>query len=209
MVRSSSAPPLFNELRDAVFARVRYRAMRRLSTRVLEHLHRLSLRYHLERRSGAISRDLERGTRSMSTILNYLVFSMLPVLVEFVLVAALLLTRYAAVFTLITFGTVMIYVAFTLAITEWRMDFRHRMNRLDSQANGQALDSLTNYETVKYFGNEATERDRYDDTLRDWEQVAVKSQSSMSILNFGQGGIIAIGVTLIMVFAAQGVYEHR
>jgi len=200
---------LFNELRDAVFARVRYRAMRRLSTRVLEHLHRLSLRYHLERRSGAISRDLERGTRSMSTILNYLVFSMLPVLVEFVLVAALLLTRYAAVFTLITFGTVMIYVAFTLAITEWRMDFRHRMNRLDSQANGQALDSLTNYETVKYFGNEATERDRYDDTLRDWEQVAVKSQSSMSILNFGQGGIIAIGVTLIMVFAAQGVYEHR
>lgn len=200
---------MFNELRDAVFARVRYRAMRRLSTRVLEHLHRLSLRYHLERRSGAISRDLERGTRSMSTILNYLVFSMLPVLVEFVLVAALLLTRYAAVFTLVTFGTVMIYVAFTLAITEWRMDFRHRMNRLDSQANGQALDSLTNYETVKYFGNEATERDRYDDTLRDWEQVAVKSQSSMSILNFGQGGIIAIGVTLIMVFAAQGVYEHR
>jgi len=196
---------LFNELRDAVFARVRYRAMRRLSTRVLEHLHRLSLRYHLERRSGAISRDLERGTRSVSTILNYMVFSVLPVLVEFALVAALLLTRYAAVFTLVTFGTVLVYVAFTLAITEWRMDFRHRMNRLDSQANSQALDSLTNYETVKYFGNEATELDRYDDTLRDWEQVAVKSQSSMSILNFGQGGIIAIGVTLIMVFAAQGV----
>ncbi|WP_089726284.1 ABCB family ABC transporter ATP-binding protein/permease [Candidatus Thiosymbion oneisti] len=196
---------LFNELRDAVFARVRYRAMRRLSTRVLEHLHRLSLRYHLERRSGAISRDLERGTRSVSTILNYMVFSMLPVLVEFALVAAVLLTRYAAVFTLVTFGTVMVYVAFTLTITEWRMDFRHRMNRLDSQANGQALDSLMNYETVKYFGNEVTELARYDDTLRDWEQVAVKSQSSMSILNFGQGGIIAIGVTLIMVFAARGV----
>jgi len=196
---------LFNELRDAVFARVRYRAMRRLSTRVLEHLHRLSLRYHLERRSGTISRDLERGTRSVSTILNYMVFSVLPVLVEFALVAALLLTRYAAVFTLVTFGAVLVYVAFTLAITEWRMDFRHRMNRLDSQANSQALDSLTNYETVKYFGNEATEIDRYDDTLGDWEQVAVKSQSSMSILNFGQGGIIAIGVTLIMVFAAQGV----
>ncbi len=196
---------LFNELRDAVFARVRYRAMRRLSTRVLEHLHRLSLRYHLERRSGAISRDLERGTRSVSNILNYMVFSVLPVLVEFTLVAAVLLTRYAAVFTLVTFGMILVYVAFTLAITEWRMDFRHRMNRLDSQANGQALDSLMNYETVKYFGNEATELDRYDDTLRDCEQVAVKSQSSISILNFGQGGIIAIWVTLIMVFAAQGV----
>lgn len=140
---------LFNELRDAVFARMRYRAMRRLSTQVLEHLHQLSLRYHLERRSGAISRDLERGTRSVSTILNYMVFSVLPVLVEFALVAVLLLTRYAAIFTLVTFGTVLVYVAFTLAITEWRMDFRHRMNRLDSQANSQALDSLTNYRTMR------------------------------------------------------------
>ena len=188
---------LFNELRDLVFARVRYRAMRRLSTRVLEHLHRLSLRYHLERRSGAVSRDLERGTRSVSTILNYMVFSVLPVLVEFTLVAAILLTRYAPVFTLVTFGTVAVYVAFTLAITEWRMDFRHQMNRLDSQANSQAFDSLINYETVKYFGNETMELDRYDRTLRDWEQVAVMSQSSMSLLNFGQGGIIAVGVTRI------------
>jgi ATP-binding cassette subfamily B protein len=196
---------LFNELRDLVFARVRYRAMRRLSTRVLEHLHRLSLRYHLERRSGAVSRDLERGTRSVSTILNYMVFSVLPVLVEFTLVAAILLTRYAPVFTLVTFGTVAVYVAFTLAITEWRMDFRHQMNRLDSQANSQAFDSLINYETVKYFGNETMELERYDRTLGDWEQVAVKSQSSMSLLNFGQGGIIAVGVTLVMVYAAQGV----
>jgi ABC-type transport system involved in Fe-S cluster assembly fused permease/ATPase subunit len=198
---------LFNELRDVVFARVRYRAMRRLSTRVLEHLHRLSLRYHLERRSGAISRDLERGTRSVSTILNYMVFSVLPVLVEFGLVAAVLLAKYALVFTLITFGTVAVYVAFTLAITEWRMDFRHQMNRLDSQANSQAFDSLINYETVKYFGNEPMELERYDSTLSDWEQVAVKSQSSMSILNFGQGGIIAVGVTFLMVFAAQGVVD--
>jgi ABC-type transport system involved in Fe-S cluster assembly fused permease/ATPase subunit len=198
---------LFNELRDVVFARVRCRAMRRLSTRVLQHLHQLSLRYHLERRSGAISRDLERGTRSVSTILNYMVFSVLPVLVELALVAAVLLTRYALVFTLITFGTVAVYVAFTLAITEWRMDFRHQMNRLDSQANSQAFDSLMNYETVKYFGNELMELQRYDDTLRGWEQVAVKSQSSMSLLNFGQGAIIAVGVTLIMVFAAQGVVD--
>lgn len=196
---------LFNELRDLVFSRVRYRAMRRLSARVLEHLHRLSLRYHLERRSGAISRDLERGTRSVSTILNYMVFSVLPVLVEFALVAAILLTQYDPVFALVTFGTAAVYVAFTLAITEWRMDFRHQMNRFDSQANGQAFDSLMNYETVKYFGNEDMELERYDGTLSDWERVAVKSQSSMSILNFGQGGIIAVGVTFIMVFAARGV----
>ncbi|MGE5152586.1 MAG: ABCB family ABC transporter ATP-binding protein/permease [Bdellovibrio bacteriovorus] len=198
---------LFNELRDVVFARVRYRAMRRLSTRVLEHLHALSLRYHLERRSGAISRDLERGTRSVATILNYMVFSVLPVLVEFGLVAVILLGRYAPVFALVTFGTVAVYVAFTFAITEWRMDYRHDMNRLDSQANGQAIDSLMNYETVKYFGNEPMELARYDATLAQWEEMAVKSQTSMSVLNFGQGAIIALGVTLLMVFAAQGVAD--
>ncbi len=201
------ASTLFNELRDMVFARVRYRAMRRLSTRVLEHLHRLSLRYHLDRQSGAISRDLERGTRSVSTILNYMVFSVLPVLVEFGLVAAILLSQYDPMFTLVTFGSVVIYVAFTLAITEWRMDYRHQMNRLDSEANSRAFDSLMNYETVKYFGNEAMELGRYDATLSDWERVAVKSQSSMSILNFGQGGIVAVGVTLLMVLAAQGVVD--
>lgn len=195
----------FNELRDVVFARVRYRAMRRLSTRVLEHLHKLSLRYHLERQSGAISRDLERGTRSVSTIMNYLVFSMLPVAVEFSLVAAIMIGRYAPAFALVTFGTVAVYFAFTFAITEWRMEYRHRMNRLDSEANTQAFDSLLNYETVKYFGNERMELKRYDDTLSEWEQMAVASQTSMSLLNFGQGAIIAVGVTLIMTLAAQGV----
>jgi ATP-binding cassette, subfamily B, heavy metal transporter len=198
---------LFNELRDVVFARVRYRAMRRLSTRVLEHLHRLSLRYHLERQSGAISRDLERGTRSVATILNYLVFSVLPVLVEFTLVAALMLSRYAWPFTLVTLGTVAVYFAFTFAITEWRMEYRHRMNQLDSQANNQAFDSLINYETVKYFGNEHLELKRYDTTLAEWEEVAAASQTSMSLLNFGQGAIIAIGVTFIMVFASRGVVD--
>jgi len=196
---------LFNELRDVVFARVRYRAMRRLSTRVLEHLHRLSLRYHLDRQSGAISRDLERGTRSVATILNYMVFSVIPVLVEFSLIAAILLVKYDPVFTLVTFGTVAVYVAFTFAITEWRMDYRHQMNRLDSQANTQAFDSLINYETVKYFGNERNELARYDATLGEWETMAVKSQTSMSLLNFGQGSITALGVTAIMFFAARGV----
>ncbi|WP_462330969.1 ABCB family ABC transporter ATP-binding protein/permease [Thiohalocapsa halophila] len=201
------AGSLFNELRDVIFARVRYRAMRRLSTRVLEHLHKLSLRYHLERQSGAVSRDLERGTRSVSTIMNYLVFSVIPVLVEFTLVAAVLLTKYALVFTLVIFGTVLIYVGFTFAITEWRMDYRRRMNVLDSQANTQAFDSLLNYETVKYFGNEKMELERYDGTLSEWEEYAVKSQNSMSLLNFGQGSIIALGVTVIMFFAAQGVVQ--
>ncbi len=196
---------LFNELRDVVFARVRYRAMRRLSTRVLEHLHRLSLRYHLGRQSGAISRDLERGTRSVSTIMNYLVFSVMPVLVEFTLVAIILLGNYAPSFTLVTFGTVGIYFVFTFAITEWRMDYRHRMNRLDSQANNQAFDSLINYETVKYFGSERLELNRYDATLSQWEEMAIASQTSMSLLNFGQGVIIALGVTAIMALASQGV----
>jgi ATP-binding cassette subfamily B protein len=196
---------LFTELRDVVFAKVRYRAMRRLSTRVLDHLHRLSLRYHLERRTGAVSRDLERGTRSVSTILNYLAFSILPVLVEFGLVAVVLLADYDWHFAVITFGTVLVYMGFTFGITEWRMDFRHYMNRLDSQANSQAFDSLINYETVKYFGNERLELERYDNTLDDWEHWAVKSQTSMSLLNFGQGAIIAIGVTVVMLFATQGV----
>ncbi|MES9962420.1 MAG: ABC transporter ATP-binding protein/permease [Candidatus Sedimenticola sp. 20ELBAFRAG] len=198
---------LFNELRDVVFARVRYHAMRRLSTQVMAHLHDLSLRFHLERKTGAISRDLERGTRSVSTILNYMVFSILPMMVEFAMVAAILLTQYDPAFTLVTFGTVAVYVAFTLAVTEWRMDYRLQMNRLESQSNGQALDSLINYETVKYFGNEQLELDRFDATLGEWEGKAVMSTTSMSILNFGQGAIIGIGVMAIMFFAANGVVE--
>jgi ATP-binding cassette subfamily B protein len=196
---------LFNELRDIVFAKVRYRAMRRLSTRVLEQLHRLSLRFHLDRRTGAVSRDLERGTRSVSQILNYLAFSILPIMVEFGLVAFILLTQYNPVFALAMFGSVVVYVLVTFAITEWRMDFRHTMNRLDSEANSRAFDSLINYETVKYFGNERMELARYDTTLSDWEHWAVKSQTSMSLLNFGQGVVIALGMTLVMFLAMRGV----
>ncbi len=196
---------LFSELRDVLFARVRYRAMRRLTVRTLAHLHDLSLRFHLERKTGAISRDLERGARSLSTLLNYLAFSILPVIVEFMLAAVLLLGRYPPVFTLIVFGSVVAYVAFTLAITHWRMEHRHLMNRLESQANNEALDSLINYETVKYFGNEDWELRRCDATLAGWENSAVLSQTSMSALNFGQGAIIAVGVTLILFVAAGQV----
>ncbi len=196
---------LFSELRDVLFARVRYRAMRRLTLRTLAHLHELSLRFHLERKTGAISRDLERGARSLSTLLNYLAFSILPVLVEFLLAAAVLLDRYSPVFALIIFGSVVAYVAFTLAITHWRMEHRHAMNRLESQAGNEAIESLINYETVKYFGNEDWEQRRCDATLAAWENSAVLSQTSMSVLNFGQGAIIAVGVTIMMVAAADQV----
>ncbi len=199
------ASALFNELRDTVFALVRYHAMRKLSVRVLEHLHNLSLRFHLERKTGAISRDLERGTRSVSTLMNFMVFSIIPITVEFSLVALILLKDYSPVFAVVTFTTVAIYVLFTIKITEWRMDHRHEMNRLDSQSGNQAVDSLINYETVKYFNNERLEIERYDNTLSQWEDVAVKSQTSMSLLNFGQASIIAIGVTIIMFFAANAV----
>lgn len=200
---------LFNEVRDAVFARVRYRAMRRLSNKVLTHLHKLSLRYHLERRTGNVVRDLERGTSSISQILNYLVFNIVPTFAEFILVAFILLGRYEAKFAIVTFTTVFIYITFTLLVTEWRMHFRHKMNALDSESNGQAVDSLINYETVKYFNNEAFEIHRYDSTLSAWENAAVKSQTSMSILNFGQGAIIAVGLTFIMIYAGMGVVEEK
>ena len=198
---------LFSELRDTVFARVRYRAMRNLSREVLLHLYSLSLQFHLERRTGGISRDLERGTRAVSSIMNYLVFNIIPTGAEFALVAFLLLGDYAVHFSIVTFTTVFIYISFTLFLTNWRMHIRHQMNRLDSQANSMAVDGLINYETVKYFNNDGYEINRYDDTLDEWEDCAVKSQASMSLLNFGQGSIIAIGVTIMMFYATQGVVD--
>ncbi len=199
------ASSLFNELRDAVFARVRHGSMRSVSLKVLEHLHRLSLRYHLERKTGGLSRDIERGTRSVSSLMNYMVFSILPTLVEITLIAGILLTRYDAWFAVVTFVSVAVYIAFTMIVTEWRMKYRVEMNQFDSRANTQAIDSLLNYETVKYFGNERYEQQRYDDSLRNWETAAVNSQTSLSALNFGQAAIIASGVTLIMILAARGV----
>ncbi len=195
----------FNELRDVIFARVRYHAMHRLSAEVLEHLYRLPLRFHLERKTGNISQDLNRGAQSVSSILNYLVFNIVPTAAEFLLVAFVLLSHYSVVFTIVTFSTVALYIAFTLGITNWRMHFRHEMNRLESEANGKAIDGLLNYETVKYFTNEKLELERYNRTLDQWEEAAIKSQATMSLLNAGQGAIIAIGVTGVMVFAAKGV----
>jgi len=201
------ASGFFNELRDAIFAKVRYRAMRRLSNTVMRHLHDLSLRFHLERKTGAISRDLTRGTQSVSSLMNYMVFNIIPTIAEFLLIAFILLIQYDLKFTIAIFVTVIIYVVFTFAITNWRMHYRHDMNALESEANNQAVDSLINYETVKYFNNEPFEINRYDQTMSKWEEAATNSQVSMSALNFGQGAIIAIGVTVLMFMAAQGVVE--
>ena len=199
----------FNELRDAVFARVRYHAMNSLSVSTLTHLHNLSLRYHLGRNTGAVSRDMVRGAQSISSILNYLVFNIIPTAAEFVLVSSILFSQYSYEFAIVTFVTVVLYVGFTLLVTEWRMHFRHQMNALDSSANGRAMDSLMNYETVKYFNNDSHEINRYSKTMGEWEDAAVNSQNTMSMLNFGQAAIIAIGVTGIMFLAAQGVQNDE
>jgi len=207
VLRLSSS--FFNELRDVLFTRVRYRAMRRLTIRTLDHLHELSLRYHLERKTGAVSSDLQRGASSLSSLLNYFTFSIIPVAVEFILVAIVLISHYDYIFTVIIFCSVAVYVGFTFKVMNWRMHYRVEMNRLESKANNEAVDSLINYETVKYFNNERMESRRCNETLGQWEDNAVLSQTSMSALNFGQGAIIAVGVTVIMFFAASEVVAQR
>jgi len=195
------------ELRDAVFAKVTQRAIRRVALNVFRHLHALSLRFHLERQTGGVSRDIERGTRGISFLLNFMLFNILPTLLEIALVAAILLKKYSIWFSVITFTTLVVYVAFTLFMTEWRMIFRRTMNEMDSKANTRAIDSLINYETVKYFSNEDYEARRYDENLQVWEQAAVKNQTSLAALNAGQSAIIAVGVMALMLLAAQGVVE--
>lgn len=199
------AGSFFNELRDSLFARVRYGAMHGLSTRVLEHLHGLSLNFHLDRKTGGISRDLERGTNSLSSIVNILVFNIVPTFAEFSLVAFILLHNYRLEYTFVVIITVIIYILFTVFFSGWRMQYRHDMNRLDSLANGRAIDSLLNYETVKYFNNESLELKAYRDYLSQWADAGVKSQITMSLLNFGQASIVAVGVTCLMALAALDV----
>ncbi|HEV7477627.1 MAG TPA: ABC transporter transmembrane domain-containing protein, partial [Burkholderiales bacterium] len=196
---------LFAELRDVVFVRVAQRAIRRVALGVFRHLHSLSLRFHLERQTGGMTRDIERGTRGISTLLSYLLFSIIPVILEFTLVAAVLLGKFDWRFAAITFGAVAVYIAFTVAITEWRMEIRRRANDLDSRANTRAIDSLLNYETVKYFGNEEFEARRYDENLKKYEDAATRSEASLGLLNIGQSLIIALALTALMVLAAGGV----
>jgi len=196
---------MFAELRDLVFVRVTQRAIRRVALGVFRHLHALSLRFHLERQTGGMSRDIERGTKGISTLLSYLLFSILPVILEFALVAAVLLGKFDWRFAAITFSAVAIYIGFTVIVTEWRMHFRRRANELDSRANTRAIDSLLNYETVKYFGNEEFEARRYDDNLRHFEAASVKNEASLGLLNIGQSFIIAAALTALMFLAADGV----
>jgi ABC-type transport system involved in Fe-S cluster assembly fused permease/ATPase subunit len=196
---------LFQELRDVVFIRVTQRAIRRVALGVFRHLHSLSLRFHLDRQTGGMTRDIERGTRGISTLLSYLIFSIFPVILEFALVAAVLLAKFDWRFAAITFGAVGVYIAFTVMVTEWRMEIRRRANELDSKANTRAIDSLLNYETVKYFGNEEFEARRYDEHLKKYEDAATKNEASLGILNVGQSLIIAAAVTALMLLAAEGV----
>ncbi|MBA2659905.1 MAG: ABC transporter ATP-binding protein/permease [Nitrosospira sp.] len=205
LLRLSST--LFGELRDAVFAKVTQRAIRRVAIKVFGHLHALSLRFHLERQTGGVSRDIERGTRGISFLLNFMLFNILPTLLEIGLVAVILLSRYNVWFSIIIFATLAAYIVLTLVITEWRMIFRRTMNDMDSKANTQAIDSLLNYETVKYFNNESWEAQRYDEHMQKWEVAAVRNQTSLAALNSVQSAIIAIGATLLLLLAAEGVID--
>ena len=196
---------LFTQARDALFARVAQRAGRQVSLNVFRHLFRLSLRYHLERRTGELARSIDRGVKSVSFMLGVILFSIVPTLFEFALVIGILLVEYHWSFAAITFVTIVGYAAFSIFATEWRTQFRRLMNTQDNEVSAQAVDSLLNYETVKTFTNESFEQARFDRTLHAYANAAEKSQVSLAALNFGQAAIIALGVTLIMIAAAQGV----
>ena len=195
----------FGELRDAVFAKVAQRAIRQAGLKAFKHLHRLSLRFHMDRKTGGVSRAIERGTKGIEFLLTFMLFNIIPTLLEIGLVCAVLWNLYGVWFALVIFVTMAAYITWTLTITEWRIKFRRIMNETDSEANTKAIDSLLNFETVKYFGNEEHEANRFDASLRGYERAAVKSKTTLSYLNIGQGAIIAIGVTLSMLMAGAGV----
>ncbi len=201
------ATTTFTELREMVFAKVTQRAVRNVALKVFGHLHALSLRFHLERQTGGMTRDIERGSRGISSLVSYTLYSILPTLVELSLVLGILAVRYDKWFTIITAVALVTYIAFTISVTEWRTHFRRTMNELDSKANVKAIDSLINYETVKYFNNEAFEAKRYDESMTRWERAAVKSQTSLSLLNVGQSALIAVAVSLMIWRATEGVID--
>jgi len=203
MLRLSAT--VFTELREFFFARVTQRAVRTIALKVFRHLHALSLRFHLNRQTGGVTRDIERGTCGISSLVSYTLFSILPTIVEITLVLGYLSYQYDIWFSIITIVALVTYVIFTILITEWRTHFRRTMNDLDSKASTKAMDSLLNYETVKYFGNEEYEASRYDQGLQNYERAAVRSQTSLTLLNTGQSLIIAIAVTLILWRATLGV----
>jgi len=199
------ASTLFSELRDAVFARVAERAMRRVSLRVFEHLHRLELGFHLSRRTGALARDIERGTNGISFLLRFTLFNIVPTLLEILLVALILLAAFRSGYVVVVMLAVITYVVFSVRVTEWRTRYVREANEMDNQSNSRAVDSLLNFETVKYFGNEHFESRRYDEDLAQWESARMKNRLSLAALNSGQALIIAVTLTVMMAMAVQDV----
>ena len=193
----------FAQVRDAVFAKVGVRAVRRSAGAILTHLHTLSLKFHLDRRTGALSRTIERGVVAIESLVSISLFNVVPTILEVILVGVILWNVFSGVFAAITVATVIIYVAFTIITTEWRMRFRRESNALDNKANTRAIDSLLNYETVKTFGNESMETTAYDNVMSQYEKAAVRNQSSLALLNVGQSLIISVGVVVLMVYAAM------
>ena len=196
---------LFTELREALFAKVTQNAVRKVALQVFEHLHSLALSFHLARQTGGVSRDIERGTRGIQSLISYSLYSILPTLIEFCLVLGYFAYSYDIWFAAITLSALVLYISFTIVVTEWRTHYRRTMNDMDSKANQKAIDSLLNFETVKYFGNEAFEASRYDENLLRYQTAAVKSQKTLAVLNLGQQIIIAIGLMLILWRATVGV----
>ncbi len=207
MLRVSTSA--FGELRDAVFARTMQRAIRRVALETFCHLHALSLRFHLDRQTGGLSRAIERGTNGIDSVLRFMLFSVLPTLMEILMVTVILWSLFSFAFAAVTFTTILLYIAFTLLFTDWRVKFRRAMNDIDQEASSKAVDSLLNYETVKYFGNEAHEARRFDESMQRYERAAVKSQVTLNFLNIGQAVIIAAGLTVVMLMAAREVAAGR
>jgi ATP-binding cassette subfamily B protein len=196
---------LFTELRELVFAKATEGAARSISLKVFSHLHALSLRFHLERQTGGMTRDIERGTRAVHSLISYSLYSIIPTLIEVALVLTLLAVKFDVMYAVITLTALVVYVAFTVIVTQWRTRYRREMNELDSKAHTRGVDSLLNYETVKYFNNEAFEARRYDEALERLRQAGVKSQQTLSLLNAGQQTIIAVGLIAMLWRATQGV----
>jgi len=200
---------VFGELRDAVFVKVGQHALRSVALNTFRHLHNLSLRYHLERKTGGLSRIIERGTRGIDFLLRFMLFNILPTLLEIVLISSIFWVKFGPLYAVVTFGCLSSYIYFTVAVTDWRLKFRREMNLQDTQANTKAIDSLLNFETVKYFTNEEHESQRYDAALERYQNAAVRSQISLTLLNVGQGIIISLGLVTVLWMAAGGLLDGR
>ena len=199
----------FAELRDAIFTKVAQRAIRDVALRTFRHLHTLSLRYHLERQTGGLSHAIERGTKAIDFLLRFMLFNILPTLLEIAFVCGILWGLFSFWYAFITFISIVIYIAYTMVVTEWRLKWRREMNETDQRANSRAIDSLLNYETVKYFGNEDFEASKYDVALQKYERASVISKSSLSFLNIGQAFIIGVGLTLVVLMAGYDVENGK